>query len=151
MIGFRRRAKLGAGCAIIAFGFGGLTFIGSGLMARSYLGRMSARAQGRVVAMHANEDTSGSGARSVLYKPEIEFTTPDGKRFTFQSGLSSSPPQFKVGETVKIRYDPGDPARAETEGMLTFGLPYWLIGAGLVSLVLSVVCVGLLIIVRLYG
>ena len=48
-------------------------------------------------------DDSGRG-----YRPVVEFTAPGHSTVRFTSSLGSSPPEFRVGERVEVRYDPDD-------------------------------------------
>lgn len=53
------------------------------------------------------------------FSPKVEFTTPQGKKITFVSGVGSDPPAFSIGEIVGIRYDPNNPHDAEIKSALT--------------------------------
>lgn len=49
--------------------------------------------------------------------PVVEYDV-NGKRFTYQSSLSSSPPAYSVGDKVTVLYRPDDPARAQINSFL---------------------------------
>jgi hypothetical protein len=42
----------------------------------------------------------------VTYSPIVKFTAHDGTEITFTDAVASYPALFKVGEQVKVRYDP---------------------------------------------
>lgn len=49
--------------------------------------------------------------------PVVEYTV-DGRRFTFHSSISSSPPAYKVGDQVGVLYNPDDPQAAQLNTFL---------------------------------
>jgi len=71
------------------------------------------------------------------YRPEIQFTAPDGQPVKFRSGMSSSPPAYRVGEAVDVLFDPADPRKAEIDDFKTLWMGY-LIG-GLMGLLFLVI------------
>ncbi|WP_170979134.1 DUF3592 domain-containing protein [Roseomonas sp. HF4] len=74
---------------------------------------------GRVVAMRVSHGTSGrSGSSSPSWTPVFAFALPDGKEIRVESGVSSSPPCCRVGDRVRVRYDPAQPSRAQMAGFL---------------------------------
>lgn len=46
---------------------------------------------------------------STTFRPEIEFTTKDGKNIQIIHTTGSNPPQYSVGEKVNIYYAPDNP------------------------------------------
>lgn len=72
------------------------------------------RTEGRVVALRYN----GSSANAV-----IEYETDWGETQTWVSEVSSSPPAYEVGETVRLWYDPQDPGRVLLDGLDRWFLP----------------------------
>lgn len=58
------------------------------------------------------DESSSDG--SVTYSPIVEFTVND-QTYTFDSGNSSSPPEYEIGESVNVRYDPADPNTAQID------------------------------------
>lgn len=66
------------------------------------------RGEGEVVALE------GSGTLA----PVVEFTARDGRRVRFQSNLSSSPPDFAVGERVSVYYDEAHPDDARIDAFM---------------------------------
>lgn len=75
-------------------------------------------AEGKVVELRR---VHGGGSRGGWYfAPVFEFTAQDGQTYMHVSGTSTNPPQFKVGDHVKVFYAPGHPelARINTPGQL---------------------------------
>ena len=58
------------------------------------------------------EESTTNG--SSTYSPVVEFTA-NGQTYTFESNNSSYPPEYEVGETVNVRYDPADPNTAQID------------------------------------
>lgn len=74
--------------------------------------------------------------------PVVEFHL-DGVRHEFQSWLSTSPPQFSVGDDVTVLYDPHDTQRAGIDSFVTLWLfPTVFGGIGVVMLTVSAIIVG---------
>ncbi len=47
--------------------------------------------------------------------PIIEFTPPNGNPITFKSDIGSSPPSYKVGEQVRVSFEPDSPHSASID------------------------------------
>lgn len=62
---------------------------------------------GSLVSVNADRDAKGEW----FYRTETAWTLPDGRRFT-HSGLSNH--LVAVGDPVPLRYDPANPATAES-------------------------------------
>ena len=77
---------------------------------------------GTVTSFVTDTDSKGK----ISYKPVVDFTTTDGRQFTYTSGISSSPAAYSVGETVDIYYDPANPQNVVIGGQT--GLIYLIIG-----------------------
>ncbi|HNL38625.1 MAG TPA: DUF3592 domain-containing protein [Saprospiraceae bacterium] len=73
-----------------------------------------ARAEGRVIDLVYN----GSSANAV-----IEYNTEWGGKERFVSKVATSPPAYRIGETVTIWYDPKQPGRATADGFDRWFLP----------------------------
>jgi hypothetical protein len=72
----------------------------------------STLASGVVVALQKqiiNPGTSG------VYCPTVEFANASGETVRFESAYGSMPASYKVGQTVKVRYDPQKPDAAEID------------------------------------
>ncbi len=80
----------------------------------------STSATGIVVGLQKqviNPGTSG------IYCPTVEFTTASGETVQFQSSFGSMPASHKVGQAVKVLYDPHKPDAAEIDS----GLSNWFV------------------------
>lgn len=84
--------------------------------------RRAVEANGKVTDLERSRSSSSSGS-STTYRPVVEFTTATGKRIEFVSSVGSSPPSHRVGESVKVLYNPADPqsARIKSFFQLWFG------------------------------
>jgi hypothetical protein len=107
----------------------GLLFLAGALISayftRQFL-RTSVTAQGRVVAL---KPVHGGGHNSLTYAPVFRFDVPGTHFATVVSNTSSSPPAFKPGEAVTVRYQQGHPEKAVIDsfeqlwlGDLVFGV-----------------------------
>jgi len=76
----------------------------------------AAEADGEVVAMRRVESRDRDGRLSVTWRPVFRFVAQDGATHQVESGTSSSPPAYRVGEAVRLRYDPARPERAAIIG-----------------------------------
>jgi Protein of unknown function (DUF3592) len=75
------------------------------------------------------ERSKSPGKYGYTYAPVFSFTVADGKTYTVTSELSTSPPGFDVGESVRVRYDPANPEDARIHtffqtwgGVVTWGI-----------------------------
>ncbi len=69
--------------------------------------------------------------------PVVEYHV-DGKRFTFRSSLSSSPPAYAVGDNVVVVYRPDNPKSVQINSFLDRWLfPTVFTGAGLMMVAFS--------------
>jgi hypothetical protein len=98
----------GAVCILV-----GLGFLASALRIYLRRKRFLAAAQ-RAVGTVVDVRVSGVGRNRVSF-PVFEFRTPEGTVRRSESLMGSGFGGFKVGETVAVRYDPSDPARAEVD------------------------------------
>jgi hypothetical protein len=85
----------------------------------SFIGR-AVEADGEVIDLDRSRSSSSS---STTYRPVVAFTTATGKRVEFTSSVGSSPPSHRVGERVKVLYQPADPQSARLKSFfhLWFG------------------------------
>ena len=75
---------------------------------------------------------------SVMYRPIVEFRDSNGIEHQFSSNVSASSPQFEVGETADILYDPGKPDSARIDGFMQRGLfPLVFGGLGFLTLLVG--------------
>ena len=101
--------------AYIALGLGVLSLFISLVLwnkTRLFVARATT-AQGVVTDLIAVRDKDGG---SDTYKPEVKFSTEDGKQITFTSSFSSRPPGYDVGESVPVLYLSGKPQEARIKG-----------------------------------
>jgi hypothetical protein len=96
--------------------------------------------QGRIAGFKA---VSTSRHNSLSYAPIFGFGVEDGHFVTVVSHTSSSPPAFKVGELVTVRYPAGHPEAAVID---TFG-QLWLMDLAVGSFGAVFFAVGLLTLV----
>jgi hypothetical protein len=80
-----------------------------------------------------------TGGRSGIFCPVVEFTAPSGGRIRFTSDFGSHPAGHKIGQSVKVRYDPAEPQKAEIESGMTLWLaPLILVFMGTLACCLTV-------------
>lgn len=85
--------------------------------------------KGTVIQMVYSEDSEGGGG----YAPQYQFKTLDGQDVVVQDSLSSNPPGFKVGQEIKVVYDPENPRKARiNKWMNLYFLPVLFGGLGLI-------------------
>lgn len=85
---------------------------------------------GRVIALEESQDEDG-----VTYSPIFEFTV-NGQRYEAESGISSDPPAHRVGDDIRIRYNPANPSHADED---TFLNSPWIYGGILAVFVVALV------------
>jgi hypothetical protein len=110
----------------------GLPFLVTGLLlwrsSRTFMAT-AVKADGVVVELLR----SGKG-----YKPAVEFTDDAGMKHRLVGKVSSSPPAYDVGETVKVAYARGKPGDGKVVGFLElYFLPIMMGGLGTVFSVLG--------------
>jgi len=91
-------------------------FIFSGIAAWMFyqqysLEQTGIRVEGVVTGMVESSDNDGT-----TYAPIVQFSTPGGRTYEFQSDTYSSPPQYEIGERVSVLYPPADPRKAVVSG-----------------------------------
>ncbi|MGI8796561.1 MAG: DUF3592 domain-containing protein [Acidimicrobiia bacterium] len=79
--------------------------------------------EGTVLGHQSRRSRSTSGGSATSYYPVVQFATAEGRSVEFTDQVGGSPPSHDVGETVPVKYDPGDPehARIATGFRLWFG------------------------------
>lgn len=85
---------------------------------------------GRVIGLDES-----NGENGITYSPIFEFTV-DGQRYEVNSGISSDPPQYNIGDELPVRYNPANPQHAEVDSILNSP---WLFGAGVAILAISMI------------
>lgn len=114
--------------------------VGGGFAMSSWsLLAVAQRTDGTVIRLVHNVQ-QGRNRGSVA--PVVEFHL-DGQRHEFQSWLSTSPPQFDVGDKVTVLYDPNDLQRCRIDSFVTLWLfPTIFGGLGFVAITVSGVILG---------
>ena len=79
------------------------------------------------------ENESAVDEEDYIYKTYVKYEI-EGKTYEEELGYYAS--GMKVGDTVKIKYDPYDPSNIYHEGSRT--VSYIMIGAGIVSVLLGI-------------
>jgi hypothetical protein len=113
---------------------------------RYALSARAERAEGQVVSIHESESIAddiderrGLRRRIVSYIPVVEFTTVANRVVRFRSGTGSNTPDYEVGATVDVLYDPARPDAAEIADFAQFWLgPIAVTGAGLFALIIGI-------------
>ena len=88
----------------MTFCFVGLLFVGRalwGALSTESLLRESIAVDGRIVGIEQVHRVNRSG---LTYVPVFRFTLENGQPFTVASRVHSNPPEFKLGEAVKVYY-----------------------------------------------
>lgn len=96
------------------FFFIGLPLLLTGVMNKQR-GKCTASAQGKVVdfaedVFDPGTDEHGRSQRTTVYAPVVTFTTQDGKEYTSTSRSYDPGSRCRVGDTVRVLYDPNDPS-----------------------------------------
>ena len=132
-----RFAIWGGMCILVALGFLA-TALRIYVRRRKFLAVAQA-AEGTVVAVRVRG--VGRNAESL---PTIEFRTAGGDVQRAESLMGSGFQGFAVGQTIPVKYDPGDPSRAEVDSFaVLWGLA--LLRAGFAALFLIMGCIALLL------
>ena len=93
------------------------------------------RAEGMVTEMVS--ETGKDGDKS--YAPTFRFHDASGAEYTVSSRMYQSPPEFQVGEAVKILYLPNNPKNARIDGFWqVWGLPVIMGMSGGLTLLIGV-------------
>ena len=67
----------------------------------------SQQTQGTITQMVYSRDSESSG-----YIPVFRFRTLQGQEVEVSGNLRTNPPQFQVGQTIDVLYDPDNPQKA---------------------------------------
>ena len=108
----------------------------------------SASATGTVVDLNVirSESTDDDNRVTVDYfsHPRVTYRDANGREMTFASSVGSSPPKYKVGDKVSVRYHPQRPTEAEIDSFWEIWLPTVAFGAcGSVCFVIGAAVVAL--------
>jgi hypothetical protein len=88
-------------------------------------------AEGRVVDFIARTETSDDdNEEETIYYPVVEFRTFRGDVIRFEGRSGGNPPIHRIGDVVKVRYDPRTPQLALIDSWEAWVVPYALLGFG---------------------
>jgi hypothetical protein len=73
---------------------------------------------GRVVEMITSTSRDRDRGTSRTYAPVFTFALPNGKLQRAEGGVFSNPPCCRVGDTIRVRYRPEAPERAQMTGFM---------------------------------
>lgn len=104
--------RLQIGCLTIFFNLFFAAFCIWGVFAANtawQLEQTGIATEGTVVEM---EESSSADSGCCVYSPIIEFSV-NGQTYRFEGDVASDPPEYRVGETVPVIYNPADPNTAQ--------------------------------------
>lgn len=91
-------------------------------------------ADGVVSGMESHSSKNGS-----TYYPVVTYQDSEGQEHTLASQIGSSSPAYDVGETVKVRYESGNPATAVIDSFLEmWGIITVLVGISAIFLAIGI-------------
>ncbi|HEX9060963.1 MAG TPA: DUF3592 domain-containing protein [Clostridia bacterium] len=95
-------------------------------------------AEGTVIDMKMSK---GKGHdKDTTFAPVVQFKLTEGENITFTSSVGSSPPQFKIGDSVKVLYNPDNPGNAEINSFLSLWfLQIIFLFIGMVFFIISII------------
>ncbi len=73
---------------------------------------------GQVVEMLPRSSRDGDGRNARTYAPVFVFALPDGTKQRVEGTVATNPPCCTVGETIRVRYRPEAPERAQMAGFM---------------------------------
>ncbi len=92
-------------------------------------------AEGRVVDVVSRTTASYDAS----FYPVVEFRAADGEVIRFESGTGGDPPEYRVGDAVRVYYDPQAPQSAVIDSWKRRALPLALIGVGGVAALIGII------------
>lgn len=98
--------------------------------------------QGTITQMVYSRDSESSG-----YTPVFRFRTLEGQDVEVSGNLRSNPPQFQVGQTIDVLYDPENPQKARIKKWMNLYFVSALLG--FLGLVFGGIGVGMVIAIQL--
>ena len=124
----------------------GVAVLISGIVAAVKQKRKSARgvaATGTVIDLVKKIFNPGSAG---VYCPVVRFTTGTGELVEFESGFGTMPASHRVGQTIAVRYDVGNPRSAEVDSATanwfvpgcTIAMGFLFLAMGLVFVVIAI-------------
>jgi hypothetical protein len=129
---------------VIAATLGVALLLGGGLWTSHHRRFMhdALTAPGQVIDYAETQSTSTSGTSPAAtttvhrsYCAVVRFTDRDGRVTTYRDNVCSSPPSFRLGQTVTVYYDPHNSSDALVDhGLIVYALPVACAVFGLVCL-----------------
>ena len=104
--------------------------------------RNSQLTQGTVTQMVYSSDSESGG-----YTPVFRFRTLEGQEIEVSGSLRSNPPQFQVGQTIDVLYNPDNPQKARIKKWMNLYFVSALLG--FLGLVFGGIGVGMVIAIQL--
>lgn len=98
--------------------------------------------QGTITQMVYSRDSESSG-----YTPVFRFRTLEGQDVEVSGNLRSNPPQFQVGQTIDVLYDPENPQKARIKKWMNLYFVSALLG--FLGLVFGGIGIGMVIAIQL--
>jgi Protein of unknown function (DUF3592) len=105
------------------------------VLARREFDRSAVTTEGEIVAFKESRSSSQTDSLTTLVAPVVTFTPQGGSPIRFTSDTALHPNPYSIGQKVRVRYLPNDPAKADLEAVTSS----WL--ALVVLVVLGVVSV----------
>ncbi len=70
---------------------------------------------GKVLSLETRSASFSDHTGGMMYYPVIEYKSSSGQVFQFESDFGSMPAAYRVGQQVKVLYDPSNPGKAEID------------------------------------
>jgi type II secretory pathway pseudopilin PulG len=94
-------------------------------------------AQGTVIEMIERTRRDREGRTSTVWAPRVQFSV-SGQTIEFESKVGSSPPRYKEGQAIEVKYDPQDPNNARVAAASSMWLVPALVGGiGVIFLIVG--------------
>jgi type II secretory pathway pseudopilin PulG len=94
-------------------------------------------AQGTVIEMIQRTRRDREGRTSTVWAPRVQFSV-SGQTIEFESKVGSSPPRYKEGQAIDVKYDPQDPNNARVAAASSMWLVPALVGGiGVIFLIVG--------------
>lgn len=124
----RGRAPRWLGPVFLVLGLGLLAGAGAAAWFELAFRQRAVETDGRIVQMLQRTSSDSSGRRSTNWTPVFAYRLPDGREVRVTASFSSSPPCCKVGDVVRVRYDPADPMHGRMTGFMSSWLMTVILG-----------------------
>ena len=119
----------------------GLLLVGAvlvGIGTWLFLGKLSFLDRSTVTDGVVVDLESHSSKNGRTYRPVVTYQSSGGEKQTFVSQIGSSPAAYEVGESVKVRYEMGEPSSAVIDNFWEmWGIISVLVGLGVIFLAIA--------------